>query len=323
MNISQAEQQQKKDRANETKAVKACPPPICPEFEPFYQPIRRILECSLFSELLIVTFERYAKQSRFSSDGLMHRALYLCGIALNEQAADDAMRKSQNHRNPDAVREERFGFIENAEKMGLFATLQKCQTRAEKDGYADLLWWVKLKYEESVKVLKGQEEDAKSHEKQAPDEVDGEEKAANRARIARQKREQALERMRKLQTNFKRQNQYFFEETAEKKSKTDQPSSSNNEDELMEIDGTQSLDIEEEPEVGLLSPDAGFPVALGPNRLKAVQKAHRRVTCILCQESEVLSFDNGIVCAAFVESTRLFAQTSVAVSSNTVFVEEF
>lgn len=43
--ISQAEQQQKKDRQNEAREVRACPPPVCPSFEPFYRPITRLLSC--------------------------------------------------------------------------------------------------------------------------------------------------------------------------------------------------------------------------------------------------------------------------------------
>ncbi|CAD5207002.1 unnamed protein product [Bursaphelenchus okinawaensis] len=311
VNISQAEQQQKKDRSSESREIKACPPPLCPSFEPFYQPIIKLLECKLLSQLLRVTFERYAKQSRFSSDGLIHRALFLCGAAINEQLLNEADRKSAQ--NEQRTVPERFAFIENAEAQNLLENLKKCQQRAEKNGYGDLWWWTKTKYEEALKVWKGEQDDPKNQEKLDEQSDDSENKAVKRARIAKQKREMALERMKKLQQNFRTQHQDFFEEEPNKKrGGQDQPTtSSQSQEEPMEVDGQRSLDYDDEPETGILPPDAGFPVCLGPNRLHAQQKAQRRITCILCQEEEILSFDTGVVCAAYIESTRLFAQTKV------------
>jgi hypothetical protein len=56
--------------------------------------------------------------------------------------------------------------------------------------------------------------------------------------------------------------------------------------------------------------NSGFPVCLGANKSSVQLRAMRRVTCALCQEDEVLTFESapGIVCAAYVECTRLFAQ---------------
>lgn len=127
-----------------------------------------------------------------------------------------------------------------------------------------------------------------------------------------------MERMKRLQKNFRDQHKGFFEEETPTKTMKPDPnamdtsassSAAATEIEGVPMEGVQlSLDAEDEPEVGILPPDAGFPVSLGADRSVALQKALRRVTCILCQEDEVLSFDTGIVCAAYVESTRLFAQ---------------
>uniref|UniRef100_A0A915DHW0 E3 ubiquitin-protein ligase n=1 Tax=Ditylenchus dipsaci TaxID=166011 RepID=A0A915DHW0_9BILA len=83
--ISQAEQQQKKERANLSRELIACPPPIPPKFSPFFKPVTRLAESDLFVKLLRVVFERVAKRSRFASDGCFHRALFLTAMALNEQ----------------------------------------------------------------------------------------------------------------------------------------------------------------------------------------------------------------------------------------------
>lgn len=47
----------------------------------------------------------------------------------------------------------------------------------------------------------------------------------------------------------------------------------------------------------------------------------RRVTCALCQEDEILTFESspGIVCAAYVECTRLFAQNPLPTTHDSNF----
>ncbi|VDO89529.1 unnamed protein product [Heligmosomoides polygyrus] len=60
--------------------------------------------------------------------------------------------------------------------------------------------------------------------------------------------------------------------------------------------------------------DHGFPVCLGPQRSRVEEVLPRKVTCILCQEEDTLSPENGkaFVCAAYVQKSLLFAQQDLA-----------
>lgn len=122
-----AEQHQKKLREKEPREVAACPPPLPPLFEPFYQPITRIVASPLFVKLLRIVFERFAKRSRFASDSLLHRALYLTGMALNEQLRED------NGEGP--------VFTAVAKQDGLLELMSALEGKPEVEVHADLLWW--------------------------------------------------------------------------------------------------------------------------------------------------------------------------------------
>lgn len=126
--MSAAEQFQKKERANAGRSIAACPPPVPPPFEPFYEPILNVLESPLFVKLIRAVFERFAKRSRFSSEPLLHRALFLCGIALNEQENQSSNGKA-------------FKFIERAEEEGLLDLLHKLDG-LKIESYGDLVWFI-------------------------------------------------------------------------------------------------------------------------------------------------------------------------------------
>lgn len=126
--LSQAEQFQKKERAGKAQEFTACPPPKMPKFKPFYEPILRIFECELFVKLLRVVFERYLKRSRFASEGLFQRSLFLMCMALNEQKC--ALFQKQE-----------FKFLKLAENEDLFGFLNKLLLKQTNEPYLDLLWW--------------------------------------------------------------------------------------------------------------------------------------------------------------------------------------
>uniref|UniRef100_A0A0K0DJE5 Zf-C5HC2 domain-containing protein n=1 Tax=Angiostrongylus cantonensis TaxID=6313 RepID=A0A0K0DJE5_ANGCA len=56
--------------------------------------------------------------------------------------------------------------------------------------------------------------------------------------------------------------------------------------------------------------DNGFPVCLGPQRSRVEKLLPRKVTCILCEEEEVLCPKSGkaFKCATYVQKSLLFAQ---------------
>lgn len=127
--FSEAEQYQKKERANLNRDLRACAPPNMPKLKPFYAPMLRVFESDLFVKLLRVVFERYSKRSRFASESLVQRALFLMGMALNEQKS--------------ALNDKRqFGFLDLAVKEDLMMFLGKINDKQTNNTYSDLLWWI-------------------------------------------------------------------------------------------------------------------------------------------------------------------------------------
>ncbi|KAI6183003.1 E3 ubiquitin-protein ligase [Aphelenchoides bicaudatus] len=302
---SAAEQCQKKDRANDTREIKACPPPACPKFEPFFAPIVRLAESKLLVQIISMNFDRYLKSSRFSSEGLLHRALFLCGIALNEQLRIENERDEAFAHQRQAP--ERFRFIEHAEELKL---LDK-----------HLVWWTIQRYKEAqMRYHNGNVGVLSSEKSQEVDETEKSNKS-EKAEIAARKRQQAMERMKRLQKSFKNQHKELMDDEPQTSSAHQE-----HEDGFMDIDAKNTssqvdipLEVDDEPESGVLPENSGFPVCLGANRSVARLKAMRNVTCALCQENEVLTFEStpGIVCAAYVESNRLFAQELLPPHSST------
>lgn len=144
--VSQAEQFQKKERASilfclicffnvyyldKERELMACPPILPIKFTKFFKPILRLFESYTLIRLIRVVFERISKRSRFVSDGLFHRALFLTGMALNEQ-------KRVFEEKEDVP----FYFWERAKEEKLFDFLSKLENRPEVEAHANLLWWV-------------------------------------------------------------------------------------------------------------------------------------------------------------------------------------
>ncbi|KAH7722004.1 Zinc finger in N-recognin family protein [Aphelenchoides avenae] len=274
--VSQAEQHQKKLREKEPRELAACPPPHPPLFEPFYRPITHIMGSPLFAKLVRVVFERFAKRSRFASDSLLHRALFLTGMALNEQLRENV--------------DDRPKFTTVAKDEGILELMTALEGKPEVEVHADLLWWTIQRFKAAEAKASGvatvSEKESTTVSPQQDD------KSAKKSEIAARKREAALERMRKLQQSFKNQNKAMMDTTS------------------TAADANESLiNTEDEPETGQLEEGSGFPVACGPQRSKIAGSTQRWITCILCQEDEVLSYTGKpVVCAAYVQESRLFAQ---------------
>ncbi|KAI1713887.1 ATP-dependent clp protease adaptor protein clpS domain-containing protein [Ditylenchus destructor] len=284
--MSQAEQQQKKERANLRRDLIACPPPMPPNFAPFFKPIVRLAECELFIKLLRVIFERVGKRSRFSNDGCFHRALFLTGMALNEQ-----QRAMDNG--------EEFGFIHKAETESLLSLMTNLQNKPEGETHADLLACIIQKYQQLNNRL-NEKQGKRPEGKAEPAGEEGTPKTRNaeKASIAARKRQLALERMKQLQRSFKNQNIEHID--------TDEQTTSKTRTSVDESDNYIGED--EEYEQGTISDNAGFPVCCGPRTTPMVSKTQRKITCILCQEDETLSFNGSpIVCAGFIQTSRIFS----------------
>ncbi|VDM77151.1 unnamed protein product [Strongylus vulgaris] len=123
--LSQAEQYQQKTRSKSDRKLQACPPPMPCDFEPFFAPAANILKTPCLIKILKLVLDRTGKRSRFSSDRLLHRALYLIGMALHEQTRDP----------------HGFSFTIAAEKEELLRSLESLSGSPEVATHADLLWW--------------------------------------------------------------------------------------------------------------------------------------------------------------------------------------
>uniref|UniRef100_A0A1I8B9X3 E3 ubiquitin-protein ligase n=1 Tax=Meloidogyne hapla TaxID=6305 RepID=A0A1I8B9X3_MELHA len=267
---SMAEQQQNKDRAELSREVKACPPPLPPPFSRFFAPILKIMESDVFIKLIHTIIERTTRRSRFVSDQLFYRAIFLLGMALNEQKRAN----SQGHE---------FNFIKMATKEGIFDKLERMMNKSELESHSDFLWWIVTNY----KSLCVQKQDETKHSEKKVECTSG---PSQKAAMAAKTRQLALERMRQLQNSFKTQNIKLIDSEQEQ-----DPQTSN----TFEMD---------DGEKATLLPDSGFPVCCGDKKSDVQLRPQPTIMCVLCQEKESISFDgNPVVCSAFVQNSRLFS----------------
>ncbi|RCN38051.1 hypothetical protein ANCCAN_16040 [Ancylostoma caninum] len=276
--LSQAEQYQQKVRSKLDRKLQACPPPTPCEFEPFFAPARNILKTPCLIKILKIVLDRTGKRSRFSSDRLLHRALYLIGMALHEQTRDPRG----------------FLFTEVAEKEELLRSLESLSGSSEVATHADLLWWTIQKYKE-VQLLSRTGQAVEKRKESTENQEGVDDAKAKRAARAAKMREQAMLKMSKMQKSFLK-----VMET-ENPSVTEQNTAGGVSSELRGDDDEDFVSKQQ---------DHGFPVCLGPQRSVVESVLPRKVTCILCQEEETLSPSNGkaFVCAAYVQKSLLFAQ---------------
>ncbi|KHJ85627.1 hypothetical protein OESDEN_14642, partial [Oesophagostomum dentatum] len=278
--LSQAEQYQQKVRSKLDRKLQACPPPVPCDFEPFFAPARNILKTPCLIKILKLVLDRTGKRSRFSSDRLLHRALYLIGMALHEQARDPRG----------------FLFTDVAEKEELLRSLESLSGSPEVATHADLLWWTIQKYKEVQTVSKTGQKIEKR--KESTESQDGKDDAkAKRAARAAKMREQAM-----LKVQMSKMQKSFL-----KVMETESPSIT----EKTPTGGVSSeLRGDDDEDFVAKQQDHGFPVCMGPQRSVVETVLPRKVTCILCQEEETLNPSSGkaFVCAAYVQKSLLFAQ---------------
>ncbi|CAJ0578381.1 unnamed protein product, partial [Mesorhabditis spiculigera] len=288
--MSQAELYQEKSRPKCERKAKSqdwalaagAPPKLIP-FMRFFRPVKEILSTTLLVRLHRVILERTAKRSRFSSDRLLHRTLFLIGMGLHEQFDD----------------QENFGFLAAAEQEYLLEALEALNGKPEAHPHGELLAWTIQKYKEVERAQKtDSSHEAPPEDVQMAEVEDVEEAKKKRAARAQAMRTAALQKMQKLQKNFTDSMRKEQEGTA---------SDSTADPELAE----RRLGDEDEDIITKLSDVDGFPVCIGPGRVRAEKIVPRIVKCILCQEEEPLDEKaRPFVCAAFVQRSHLFSQTA-------------
>ncbi|ETN84892.1 ATP-dependent Clp protease adaptor protein ClpS [Necator americanus] len=275
--LSQAEQYQQKVRSKLDRKLQACPPPTPCDFEPFFAPAKNILKTPCLIKILKLVLDRTGKRSRFSSDRLLHRALYLIGMALHEQTRDPRD----------------FLFTEVAEKEELFRSLESLSGSSEVATHADLLWWTIQKYKE-VQLLSMTGQTVERRKESTENQEGVNDARAKRAARAAKMREQAMLKMSKMQKSFL------------KVMETENPVTEQTD--CGEV--ASELRGDDDEDFVCKQQDHGFPVCIGPQRSIVEVVLPRKVTCILCQEEETLSPSNGkaFVCAAYVQKSLLFSQ---------------
>ncbi|EGT32553.1 hypothetical protein CAEBREN_21443 [Caenorhabditis brenneri] len=278
---SAAEQNQARVRAKLDKKVRACSPPSLPDFLPFFKKIPELLTTKLLIHIFRLVIDRTARRSRFSSDRLFHKALYLIGIALSEEEKNAE-----------------FGFTHEAEEsFGLLALLEGLVGKQESSICPILLEVTIEKYRKLMTAKTGSAETGPVAE-QKP-EMSSEELKAKRAARAAEMRQKAMAKMSSMQSKF-------MKKIEDDEKKDEVPSSNDKPDVAINNDDYDSKHFFDEDIVKQIGHD--FPVCIGTNKWQAEVVKPRTLTCILCQEDEVIAPQQGkpMVCAAFIQQSQLF-----------------
>uniref|UniRef100_A0A914Q529 E3 ubiquitin-protein ligase n=1 Tax=Panagrolaimus davidi TaxID=227884 RepID=A0A914Q529_9BILA len=99
-------------RERASTSITSCLPPKAPEFEDNFKPILRIFKHPLFIQLLFNAIDRYDQRNEFSSGRLLHRAMFLMAMALEEE-----LNGSLKHLTNEP------SFSQQAESLGIFKLL--------------------------------------------------------------------------------------------------------------------------------------------------------------------------------------------------------
>ncbi|GMR54164.1 hypothetical protein PMAYCL1PPCAC_24359 [Pristionchus mayeri] len=303
---SAAEQYQKKHRNNKNRSLRACPPPAPIPLESLFLPLTRLLLSPSLLSTLVLNLQRVARRSRFQSESIFHRVLYIIGLGLHEQSR--------------RLLEFDFVAFANKEEYRVLRHLEDLSNKPEAAAHADLLWWTIQKFKEvsaardaeigrragtANEMEGGEEKGEEKKEEEGVDEV--EKKKAAKAALAAKMRANAMSQMQRLQKKFTAQVEKEEEEVKNAKEEGTDAVESGEKEEKAVMD-TELYDEDEDCPI-LTEKLSSFPVCIGPNKL-IIDKVHpRTVTCVLCQEREPLDTAHAtFVCAAYVQRSQLFAQ---------------
>ncbi|KAF1770368.1 hypothetical protein GCK72_002186 [Caenorhabditis remanei] len=279
---SAAEQSQARVRAKLDKNIRACAPPVLPDFLSFFEQIPMLLKSGILIHVFRLVIDRATRRSRFSSDRLFHKVLYLIGIALNEEEKCSS-----------------FGFTQKAEEsVGLLALLEGLIGKPESSICPILLEVTVDKYRKLLKSKTGPSEPAPAADQKQPLHS-AEELKAKRAARAAEMRQKAMAKMSNMQSKFMKKIE--VEDTKDES----QPSAEKS-DGVVKNEDYENKQFFDEDVVKQIGHD--FPVCIGRNKWQTEVVKPRTLTCILCQEDEVIAPQQGkpMVCAAFIQQSQLF-----------------
>ncbi|CAH1264235.1 UBR2 [Branchiostoma lanceolatum] len=276
-----SEEAQLKRKKQEGEST-ACPPPEMPALSKEFSGLVNVLECDVFVHTIRTVFRRVnSSRSRSWTEAMVHRALHLVGMALNEE-------KRLYQTSPYI----RFNFVKKATEGGsnsLYSALHDLLGKPRIQNHADLLTWAIDRFDE-VKALKEQKQvmsDAQKAKKvSSKSKTDAERK--KKAEAARKRREKILAQMSDMQKSFIRDNLELFEATG------------------TELSSSPSMEVEGSPMVA----PSQYPVAVGPDRSPATHVTLTTSTCILCQEDQEVSVGNKcVVLAAYVQRSTALSKS--------------
>lgn len=271
------------------KKYLCCPPPPLPDFRAPYESIRNLLNCDVMINCIKAVLRNTCSlEISIFSDVQFQCALYLIGLALNEEA-----------KNP-----QKFSFTKKAIDSGIRKLLDNCRcvyVLPRIELHKDLLDWILNRFTE-VTANNDASTSFKLDESESHRQVESEEKIKRREMAAARKN-RVLEQIKAMQMNFMKENSEYF------KSKEEDGSDSENahHDTPMETD---------------LGPD---PVAVGMNqcRNKSPLSNPEGYVCILCLEQYEMKYDGTkkydnrlLLLSAYVQNSTVLSQNRNSERSN-------
>ncbi|VDK79468.1 unnamed protein product [Litomosoides sigmodontis] len=250
------------------KEVAVAAPPVAPEFEPFYAPIVNLLCSKMMMHLLCIVLERTARRSRYSSDGLLHRVLFLVGMGVNEQISNKS-----------------FDFISCAEEANVFTLMKKLVGKPESELHADLLEYLLELYEKTKSETRGTVMQPEQKTETSESEI-----KAKKAAIAAKKRKQAMDQMSRLQKQFVTQNQDLLGK------------------EFLEGKEPQRHDDDEEPLGILPQGSGFPICLGIDRSIAKCDDCRRITCILCQENEDVTADGQALVCAAFMQKSSLFAR---------------
>ncbi|KRY67997.1 E3 ubiquitin-protein ligase UBR1, partial [Trichinella pseudospiralis] len=287
-------------RADQPLDLQACPPPMAPKFKPAFANLLRIYASDTMILILQLILRRKLLSFPLHSDGQLERAIFLIGMALN-----DEFRQWQEYHPPSA--EERvdstieINFTDNAlsttmDGLNLLQMMEKLVGDVIPSIDLLLKWTIaRFKVVDALKKFKKEgknlnEEYAFLIQEQYPDEsspdevTKEEERRKQRHENAMRHRQNAILTMKNLSNQFLDKNQDAF--VAHSKNLLE------DEDVSFEL---RKLSKEE------------FPVAIGPDQSETNMLESCTAQCVVCLETTSLSdSSDSVVFPMFMQLSRIF-----------------
>uniref|UniRef100_A0A5S6Q1A5 E3 ubiquitin-protein ligase n=1 Tax=Trichuris muris TaxID=70415 RepID=A0A5S6Q1A5_TRIMR len=283
---AQADKFQTDLRKERPAHIKGCPPPMAPSFAPLFLPVLRIFCSESLLYMLATIFGRAAKSSRLVTETQLHRALFIVGMALNEESAQLSA---------DSPPVEKVNFTERAAQfckwgdLNLAQLLERIPVTKLSGMVRSLLQWTieKLRSVERRKSASHKGEPSTDHAGSSGLELSNEDGETARKRQCREtallKRQMAMAHIQQMQKNFQMKNKLALEETMRSLNGLSY--------------GAETRQVKEQ----------GFAVSLGSKQSISVPLEDASAECALCQETDTITTNGRVmVYAVLVQDSSIY-----------------